>query len=129
MATMMTTLLGAWSFFCLIKQKGGKMQTFLQKISSRKFWMAVAAFLASIGGTCAGFASNNEGVMIAGVVCTAISAAIYAGSEAYVDAAREGSNTISTTTTVTASTTSKETVEKLIPTTASTTAPTVEVKG
>ena len=88
---------------------------FLQKFGSRKFWMAVAAFLASIGGTCAGFATGNEIVMVAGIICTALSTAIYAAAEAYVDAARENSNTNSTATTITASTTSKETVEKLLP--------------
>lgn len=91
------------------------MESFLQKFSSRKFWMALAAFLASIGGTCAGFATGNEAVMVAGIVCTALSTAIYAAAEAYVDAARENSNTISTATSITASTTSKETVEKLLP--------------
>lgn len=80
------------------------MNSLISKLSSRKFWMAVAAFLGSIGGTCAGLASGNEALATAGVICTALSAAIYMAAEAYVDAANAASNL----TNVTVTTTSKE---------------------
>ena len=55
------------------------------KLTSRKFWLAVAAGLASIGGSVAGLATQNEALATAGIICTVASAAIYAGCEAYVD--------------------------------------------
>lgn len=81
--------------------------------------MAVAAFLASIGTSIGALASNNEMVATAGIVCAVLSAAIYAGAEAWVDAARLNSNatTTSVTTTKTISATTnnaKDTVEKLL---------------
>lgn len=80
------------------------MDALIKKLSSRKFWMALAAFLGSIGGTCAGMATGNENLATAGVVCTALSAAIYMAAEAYVDAANVSSNVTS----VAVTTTSKE---------------------
>lgn len=59
-----------------------------QKLSSRKFWMCVAAFLASIAASIAGLQSGNETLAAIGFVCSAVSAAIYAAAEAYVDGAR-----------------------------------------
>lgn len=82
----------------------------MQKLTSRKFWMAIAAFLSSIGATLAGFGSGNDTVAIAGVVCAALSAAIYAATEAYVDAAREASQVVN----ITASTTAKDVVAKVL---------------
>lgn len=61
----------------------------IRKLTSRKFWIAVAATLASIGTSIAGISSNNEAIATAGIVCTVASAAIYAGAEAYVDASRK----------------------------------------
>lgn len=55
------------------------------KLTSRKFWLAVAAFLASIGTSIAGLTSSNETIATVGIVCTVVSAAIYAAAEAYVD--------------------------------------------
>lgn len=81
------------------------METFLRKISSRKLWVAIAAFLASIGAGLAGIADPTVCT-----VCCVLSAAIYAACEAYVD----GQGAKSTVTTISASTNSKETVEKLI---------------
>lgn len=61
----------------------------IRKLTSRKFWIAVAATLASIGTSIAGISSNNETIATVGIVCTVASAAIYAGAEAYVDASRK----------------------------------------
>lgn len=47
--------------------------------------MAVAAALASIGSSIAGLAVQNDSLAMGGVICTVISAAIYAAAEAYVD--------------------------------------------
>lgn len=55
------------------------------KLTSRKFWLAVAAGLASVGASIAGLATDNEAIAGAGIVCTVASAAIYAAAEAYVD--------------------------------------------
>ena len=95
------------------------MQTFLEKISSRKFWMAVAAFLASIGASIGGMATYNENLAIAGAICAMLSAAIYAAAEAYADGKRAEANVtvtnITTTKTIGAtSTTAKDVVEKIL---------------
>lgn len=55
------------------------------KFTSRKFWLSVAAFLASFGTGITGVATDNQIVTIIGMVCTVLSAAIYAAAEAYVD--------------------------------------------
>lgn len=82
------------------------------KLMSRKFWIAVAAFLGSIGGSVTGIAMNNNTLMAIGMACSMLSAAIYVAAEAYVDAARESSKL--TTTTVSASTNAKEVVESVL---------------
>lgn len=56
------------------------------KLSSRKFWISVAAFLGSIATSIAGLATGEKWVTIVGVVCGMFSAAIYAAIEAYIDA-------------------------------------------
>lgn len=61
------------------------MSNLKTKLTSRKFWMAVAAFLASVGGSVAGVATDNTALTTTGLVCTMLSAAIYAAAEAYVD--------------------------------------------
>ena len=58
----------------------------MEKLKSRKFWISVAAFLASIATSIAGLATDNTTVAIVGTVCGILSAAIYAAAEAYVDA-------------------------------------------
>ncbi len=68
----------------------------MNKLTSRKFWMAVAAALASIGGSIAGLATDNEVLAAAGLVCTAASCAIYAAAEAYVDGKAAASTTVNT---------------------------------
>lgn len=84
------------------------------KLASRKFWMAFAAFLASIGGSIAGIATDNAALTTTGLVCTMISAAIYAAAEAYVDgksaASAQTINQVVTTKQVTATTNDKATV-------------------
>ena len=59
----------------------------MEKFKSRKFLISVAAFLGSIATSVAGFATDNPKVAAVGAVCGVLSAAIYAGCEAYVDAA------------------------------------------
>lgn len=61
----------------------------VRKLTSRKFWIAVAAFLASAGTGIAGIQSGSEVITTVGIVCSVLSAAIYAAAEAYVDASRE----------------------------------------
>lgn len=95
------------------------MQTLSSKLGSRKFWMAVAAFLASIGTSIGAFATNNEIVAAVGIICAMLSAAIYAAAEAYVDGQSLQSNATTTVMTKTVSATSsnaRETVEKLLTT-------------
>lgn len=58
----------------------------MEKLKSRKFWISVAAFLASIATSIAGLATDNTTVAIVGTVCGILSAAIYAAAEAYIDA-------------------------------------------
>ena len=59
------------------------------KLTSRKFWITVAAMLASIASSITGMQTNNHKIMAIGIICTVVSAAIYAGAEAYVDANRK----------------------------------------
>ena len=56
------------------------------KLSSRKFWICVAAFLGSIAASIAGLATSNQIVASVGIVAGILSAAIYAFCEAWVDA-------------------------------------------
>ena len=55
------------------------------KLTSRKFWICVAAFLASIAVSISGITTSNAAVTTVGTVCGIISAAIYAFCEAWVD--------------------------------------------
>lgn len=57
----------------------------MDKLTSRKFWICVAAFLASIATSIAGICTTNEVITIIGTVCGILSAAIYAFCEAWVD--------------------------------------------
>ena len=57
----------------------------MNKLTSRKFWICVAAFLASIAASIAGIQQANPTVTVVGTVCGIISAAIYAFCEAWVD--------------------------------------------
>ena len=55
------------------------------KLTSRKFWICVAAFLASIATSVTGLTTSNETIVIIGTVAGVLSAAIYAFCEAWVD--------------------------------------------
>lgn len=56
-----------------------------EKLSSRKFWLALSAMLASLGTGVSGIIQGNQTLAIIGSCLTVISAAIYAFCEAYVD--------------------------------------------
>ena len=57
----------------------------MNKLTSRKFWICVAAFLASIGTSIAGLHTSNQVITIVGTTAAILSAAIYAFCEAWVD--------------------------------------------
>ena len=57
----------------------------MNKLTSRKFWICVAAMLASIATSIAGLQTGNTTVAAVGTICGIISAAIYALCEAWVD--------------------------------------------
>lgn len=57
----------------------------MKKLTSRKFWLCCAATLASISTSIAGMAIQDKTITTIGLVCGVVSAAIYAGAEAYVD--------------------------------------------
>lgn len=59
------------------------------KLKSRKFWLSVAAFLASIGATITGISTDSKAITVTGIVCTMLSSAIYAAAEAYADGNRK----------------------------------------
>ena len=61
----------------------------LSKLTSRKFWVCAAAFLASLGTSIAALRSDVELVAAIGIICSVCSAAIYAAAEAYVDSNRK----------------------------------------
>ena len=91
-------------------------QEILTKLKSRKFWLTVAAFLASIATSITGLTTSNTTLAEAGIICGVLSTAIYAAAEAYVDASANNANTTTTTTTkqVTASSTDKTLVQKVM---------------
>ena len=83
------------------------MSEMTRKLTSRKWWMACAAFLAS-------FAMGVTGIMPAEwcAVCMAASAGIYAACEAYVDGANAKSTT--TVTNISAASDDRATVAALL---------------
>lgn len=64
----------------------------MEKLKSRKFWICVAAFLASIAVSVSGITTSNTTVTAIGTVCGILSAAIYAFCEAWVDGKAVGEN-------------------------------------
>lgn len=60
----------------------------MNKLTSRKFWICVAAFLASLSTSITALHTDNEILAMVGIVCTIASAAVYATAEACVDASR-----------------------------------------
>ena len=65
------------------------MRTVKDKLLSRKFLISVAAFLGSLGASIAGLVVDNDVISTVGIICSVLSAAIYAGAEAFVDANHE----------------------------------------
>ena len=59
----------------------------MSKYLSRKFLLAAAAFLGSMGTSIAAVAKDYPIIAATGIICAMLSAAIYAAVEAYVDAA------------------------------------------
>ncbi len=57
----------------------------MKKLKSRKFWLCVAAFLASIGTSIAGLHTDNTTVTALGMRCTILATATYALCEAWID--------------------------------------------
>ena len=56
-----------------------------EKLKSRKFWLMLAAVLASLGTGISGIVQGNQTLTIIGSCLVVISSSIYAGVEAYVD--------------------------------------------
>lgn len=84
-----------------------------RKLSSRKFWFAVAAFLYTMGTGILAIADvipeKALVVVIVGNICIVLAAGIYSFCEALVDGKRVSANTTSTT--LSANATSKEIVQ------------------
>lgn len=76
------------------------------KLTSRKFWISVAAFLASIATSIAGLSVAEPTVASIGIACGVFSAAIYAATEAYVDGASVSANITQKTISATSNATS-----------------------
>lgn len=55
------------------------------KLTSRKFWICVAAFLGSIATSISGIVTDNKYITTIGVAAGVLSAAIYAFCEAAID--------------------------------------------
>ena len=56
------------------------------KLTSRKFWLCVAAALGSLGTGISGLIQGNEKLALAGGILLVVSSSIYAFCEAWVDA-------------------------------------------
>ena len=56
-----------------------------EKLSSRKFWLATAAALASLGTGISGLVQGNDKLALTGGILLVISSSIYAFCEAWVD--------------------------------------------
>ena len=63
----------------------------MDKLKSRKFWLCVAAALASLGTGISGLIQGNETLALSGGILLVISSSIYAFCEAWVDARAVGS--------------------------------------
>lgn len=61
----------------------------MSKIKSRKFWMAIASFLASVGAAVTGIAMDDKRLTMVGFICTTLSSGIYCAAEAYADGNRQ----------------------------------------
>lgn len=56
-----------------------------KKLTSRKFWLCVAAFLGSVAASISGIVTDNKYVTTIGIVAGILSTGIYAFCEAWVD--------------------------------------------
>ena len=56
-----------------------------EKLTSRKFWLCVAAALASLGTGISGLVQGNDKLALAGGILLVISSSIYAFCEAWID--------------------------------------------
>ena len=64
----------------------------MDKLTSRKFLLSLAAFLGSVATSIAGWTIvKDEKVVIFGMICAMLSSGIYAACEAAVDSASAGS--------------------------------------
>ena len=63
-------------------------------LTSRKFLLTFASFCGSIGTAIAGLHTENETLIIVGVICSAVSVAIYTMVEGLVDATATTNRTI-----------------------------------
>ena len=66
------------------------MNKFLERITSRKFILSLAAFLGSVAVSISGIVTDNQTITIIGTIAGVLSAALYAAAEAYVDAKAAG---------------------------------------
>lgn len=57
----------------------------MDKLTSRKFWICVAAFLGSVAASISGLVTDNKYVTTLGIICGILSAGIYSFCEAWVD--------------------------------------------
>lgn len=85
-----------------------------QKLMSRKFWLAIAAFLVAVGTGISGLVTGNEQLAIAGGLIAVIGTGIYQACEAYVDGQSASANTTSKQ--ITATSTDKATVQQVLST-------------
>ena len=81
---------------------------------SRKFWISIAAMLASIGSSIAGFACHNTTIAAIGIICTVLSGGIYSFCNAYQTGKIVTANSLanSTVTNNTVTTTELTTIKK-----------------
>ena len=68
-------------------ERGTRMR---EKLQSRKFWLCVAAALASLGTGISGLVQGNETLALAGGILLVISSSIYSFCEAWVDSKAVG---------------------------------------
>ena len=68
-----------------------------QKLTSRVFWLCIAAFLASVSSGIAAIGNGNDTIGTVGIVCGVVAAGIYAAAEKATDIARIKSDTKLTT--------------------------------
>lgn len=62
----------------------------MDKLKSRKFWLCVAAALASLGTGISGLIQGNDKLALAGGILLVISSSIYAFCEAWIDSKAVG---------------------------------------